>query len=127
MNHEILTGAFDNLNFKVSNEDYLNLSASELVDKYKVEGYLERFVFRQKIKFFKDSDNFGSFVLGNSLWIILLMMPFLALLLKILYIRHDYYYVEHLVFSFHTHSFTFLLFALIGFTLLLDTSKMIIG
>lgn len=55
------------------------------------------------------------FVLGNSLWIILLMMPFLAIILKLLYFRHDYYYMEHLIFSFHAHSFAFIFFALICF------------
>ena len=110
----------DNLDFKISNKDFISLSPEELVDKYKVESNLDRFVFQQKIKLFKDKGNFTPFVLGNSLWIILLMMPFLAFILKILYIRHDYYYVEHLVFSFHTHAFAFLLFAIIGFIILTD-------
>ena len=37
------------------------------------------------------------------------MMPFLALLLKLLYFRRNRYYVEHLFFSFHFHAFVFLL------------------
>ncbi len=115
MNSFVMVGAFDNLDFKISNKDFLNLSAEELLGKYKVDGVINRLVFKQKIKLFKDEKNFGPFVLGNSLWIILLMMPVLALVLKIVYTRHDYYYVEHLVFSFHTHAFAFILFAIIGF------------
>jgi len=36
------------------------------------------------------------------------MVPFFALILKLLYMRCNRYYVEHLVFSFHVHTFIFL-------------------
>lgn len=126
MNKVIITKGFDNLDFRISNEDFLNLSPNELVEKYKVKKRFERFLFKQKIKLIKDKSNFAPFVLGNTLWIILLLMPFLAFILKILYIRHDYYYVEHLVFSFHTHAFAFLLFAGIGFSILIGAPTWII-
>ena len=113
MNSFILVGGFDELNINVANEDFLNLSSKELVDKYEIKGFLNRLMFQQKAKLFKDKGTFFPFLLGNSLWVILLMMPFLALILKLLYIRHDYYYVEHLVFSFHTHTFAFLMIGLL--------------
>jgi len=118
MKKSIITRGIDDFDFKISKEDLINFSPEELVNKYKVERNLDRFIFKQKIKLIKDEGNFAPFALGNSLWIILLTMPFLALILKILYARHDYYYVEHLVFSFHTHAFAFLLFAIIGFIVL---------
>lgn len=46
---------------------------------------------------------------GNLTWMTLLMMPTLAFILLILYARRDYYYVEHLIFSFHYHAFAFLI------------------
>ncbi len=115
MDNFVMSGAFDRLNFKISNRDFLERSVDELLEKYEVDGTITRLVFKQKLKLFKDEDNFGPFVLGNFLWVILLMMPFLAFILKVLYLRNDYYYVEHLVFSFHTHAFAFLLFAITGF------------
>jgi hypothetical protein len=36
------------------------------------------------------------------------MVPVFALLLKLLYWRSDHFYVHHLVFGLHFHSFTFL-------------------
>lgn len=120
MKRSIMAGGVDKLDFKISNEDLVNLSPEELANKYKLENNLDRFIFKQKIKLIKDKGSFAPFVLGNTLWIILLMMPFLALILKTLYIRHDYYYVEHLVFSFHTHAFAFLLFAMISFIVFLN-------
>ena len=38
-----------------------------------------------------------------------LLLPVFALVLKLLYIRRNRYYVEHFVFGLHTHSFTYLL------------------
>lgn len=127
MNSFIFGHGFVNLDFSISNEDYLNLNSEELIDKYKVTGRLERFVFKRKVKLSKDNGNFAPFLLGNSLWIILLMMPFLSLILKVLYLRRDYYFVEHLVFSFHTHSFAFLLFAIIGFLFFLGAPNWLVG
>lgn len=50
--------------------------------------------------------------------IIFLLMPFFALLLKLLYLRSGTLYVKHLVFSFYFHSFLFIIFLL---TELIDT------
>ncbi len=127
MRRSIMINEIDNLGLKIANKDLVNLSPDELVEKYKVEGFYKRYIFKQKIKLIKDKGGFEPFVLGNSLWIILLMMPFLAFILKILYIRQGYYYVEHLVFSFHSHAFAFLLFALIKILIHFDIPEWIIA
>lgn len=44
--------------------------------------------------------------------VIILLLPLIALVLKILYIRRMFYYVEHLIFAIHIHCFTFLLFSI---------------
>lgn len=113
MRRGVMPGDIDKLDFKISSRDLINFSPEALVEKYKIEDKYDRFIFKQKIRLINEKGGFAPFVLGNSLWIIFLMMPFLAFILKILYARRGYYYVEHLVFSFHTHAFAFLLFALI--------------
>ena len=90
----------DGARHKIANEDFVDLSPTEIADKYKIEGFFRRLHFKQRIRLDQSGKNLGPFVLGNSLWVALLMMPFLALILKLLYFRHDYYYVEHLIFSF---------------------------
>jgi len=100
----------DQMRIKISNEDFLNLNPNSIADKYQIEGYFKRLHFKQRIRLQKSGKNLLPFVIGNSFWVLMLMMPFLALILKLLYIRHDYYYVEHLIFSFHVHSFAFILF-----------------
>jgi len=102
----------DQKNQKISTEDFVNLTTEQVANKYEIKGFLNRLLFQQKLKLFKDQGSFGPFLLGNTLWVGLLMMPFLALILKLLYFRHDYFYVEHLIFSFHIHAFAFFSFAL---------------
>jgi len=62
----------------------------------------------QTIKFNKSGQSYPAFVMGKMIWMVLLMMPALALILKLLYIRRKRYFVEHLVFSYHYHAFAFL-------------------
>ena len=47
--------------------------------------------------------------------IIFVLLPFFALLLKVLYIRSHVLYIRHLVFSFYFHSFVFLVLLLTSF------------
>ncbi len=45
-------------------------------------------------------------------YILFLLMPIFALLLKLLYVRRRVYYIEHLIFSINIHSFAILIFTL---------------
>ena len=44
--------------------------------------------------------------------IIILLLPVFALALKLLYVRRNYYYVEHLIFGIHLHCLAFALFSI---------------
>lgn len=56
--------------------------------------------------------------IGHLPWLMFLLLPIYALFLKLLYVRSGRYYVEHLIYSLHLHSFIFLtlgaLFAWLG-------------
>ena len=62
-------------------------------------------------KFRKDKDFRQLLVargVGNLPLMMFLLLPFYALLLKLLYIRSGRYYVEHIIYALHIHSFMFL-------------------
>lgn len=44
-----------------------------------------------------------------------LLLPFFALILKLLYVRKNVYLVDHAIFTLHFHSFLFLLLLLLAF------------
>ena len=101
-----------NRKVKVAVKDLLNLHEKELVNKYGITGFWPRLFFIQSLRTIKAGDQVVYYALGNVIWMLLLMMPLLALVLKLLYIRRGRYLVEHLVFALHSHAFLFLLIVL---------------
>lgn len=96
--------------------DFKNLSIDEITDKYHLEGtnFLEKIYTKQVLTFLKHSDANSSFVnylLNRFTWMLFALIPVIALLFKLFYIRHKHYYVEHLVFNFHIHAFLFFFIA----------------
>lgn len=100
----------------VSKRDFLTMDEEELTQKYKQEAdWFDRLLFKQKAKYIKDETQLSTAVVGHVTWAILLIMPFFALVLYGLYFRRAYYYIEHLIFAFHFHAFSFLVVTLIIF------------
>lgn len=99
---------------KVSKQDFLKLDEDELAAIYKKNaGILERHFFKQKIKLINDESQLFAVIVRHTTWAVLLMMPCWALILYFLYIRHQYFYIEHLIFTFHLQSFLFIIAAIL--------------
>lgn len=101
-----------NVNFagmKLNPTDIIELEEEELLKRYQPESYGQRLFIKQFVRVIKKSGNFANFIWSNFPLMLLFMMPALAFLMKVLYIRKGHYFVEHLVFSFHVHAFLFLL------------------
>ena len=60
---------------------------------------------------FRDPDRFIETAVEHSAQAMFLVMPLVALLLKMLYLRRKRGYIEHLVFTLHVHAFTFFILA----------------
>lgn len=98
--------------FKVSLKDLFEKSPDSLLTDYKITNFWMRMELRQAIRIRRNGSNFVEFAFGKLLWMVVLMMPALALTLKLLYIRRKRYFVEHLIFSFHYHAFAFFIMAM---------------
>ena len=94
---------------KFDSYDLISLPPDSLLTMYHITDWWQQLNARQTFRLIQNPENFTAFVLGKFVWMVFLMMPLLALILKLLYIRRPWYYVEHLVFSFHYHAFAFLL------------------
>ena len=97
----------------ISKLDFINLSADEIIEKYKVEGFSNQVIAKQTIKAMKDGKSGIDFFLSRLLWMMIIMMPIFALFLEL--VNRPYYYVEHVIFSFHCHAFMFFLISSIAF------------
>lgn len=79
-------------------------------------GWLRRMIEYREIELnqrYKDRESdfqkdFGNAFFNNYSKVIFFLLPVFALLLKLFYVRRDYYYSEHLVFSIYFYNFFFL-------------------
>ena len=112
-----MTYNFSKYNFKenrfekvnVLAEDIANFSEEELNHKYGFDGRINQVLSRQMKKFVLDPSSLTSFLVGSMTWMVFLLLPAMAGFFKLFYQKQNRYFVEHLVFLFHTHSFTLLL------------------
>lgn len=73
---------------------------------------VNRYVAKQVIKFARSDAKsigtyFSDYMLNKASILMFFMLPLFALLLKLVYICHKRFFVEHLTFSLHIHSFVF--------------------
>jgi hypothetical protein len=100
----------------------VNFTAEESGWLYEAEQRAER-----NVKRFKDDKEFRIELvrrgIGNLPLMMFILLPVYALLLKLLYVRSGRYYVEHLIYSLHLHSFIFLVLGgVIAWMLILDNA-----
>ena len=72
---------------------------------------------RAKEKMGEHGTKMGLFVktlLSNLPYMMLCCIPLFALILKLLYIRHRIFYIDHLVYALHIHSFAYIAVILLG-------------
>jgi hypothetical protein len=94
---------------RYSRHDLLTMKPKELIEKYgDGKSFWIKLKNQQEISFFQSGQNVIKFALGNITWQALLALPIVALFMRLLYIRRDFYYVEHLIFSIHNTSLFFL-------------------
>lgn len=107
--------------FNIAKKDIAELPVDSILQKYEVTYFADKIILRQAIRLQKQGENFAAYMLNNTIWMMLLIMPVLALFLKLVYVRRAYYYVEHLIFSFHVHAFVFFVLTVL---MLLDGSPL---
>jgi len=91
-----------------SDEDYLLLTPTELVNKYEINGTPDQYMAKQVIRLNRLGVSGVSTLMGQAIWGLLLLVPLSAGLLKLIYLRHKHKYVEHFIFTLHAHAFLFL-------------------
>lgn len=93
--------------------DFENKDIGEIVAEQGLDHWMERKQFVQVFRLVNDTPALFRFIIGKLVWMALIMMPVVALLLKLMYVRRKRFYVEHLFFVFHYHAFAFLIFSLL--------------
>jgi hypothetical protein len=117
-NHVILKGdqggeeklflVFGDDSTDISLRDIYTLPIDSIFEKYHYEGFREKFTVRQTIVLTKYPGKVLRFLIGNTSWMILIMLPAVAGFMQLIYIRRKTYFIEHLVFLYHFHAAMFL-------------------
>lgn len=84
---------------------------AESIDAEGSPGESRRFVLPAIIRLIDDPSEFSQRTVDNLPIAMFVLLPFYALLLKLLFIRSGRFYPEHLVFALHLHVLAFLLFS----------------
>jgi hypothetical protein len=112
-NLKIKMGFKSEASLKITKQDFLYLPLDSIIKKYGVEGTANKIMAKQSIKVMREGKSIIEFFIGRLSWMLIIMMPVFALFLEL--VNRKYYYVEHVIFSFHCHAMLFLLITLIFF------------
>ncbi len=91
----------------IPSEELFTLEPDTILNKYEITGFMDRLIARQIIQARKHTGRFVRSFIGNTIWMVLVLMPVMAAVMKLLYIRRNRFFVEHLVVLFHYHAAVF--------------------
>jgi len=94
--------------FKIGDKTYnvydiYNISTDSIFAKYEIVDFRKQFFIKQGIKTFKNGGSALGFFISNMLWGIILVTILMAFALKLLYVMHNSFYVEHLMHMINFH------------------------
>jgi uncharacterized protein DUF3667 len=68
--------------------------------------------FNQQVrKVFENDEGFKGFVLGNLPFMMFILIPLFAGVLKLIYVRRKHLYIKHIVHALHVHAFAYFVYA----------------
>jgi hypothetical protein len=76
------------------------------------DGFIKNKLIRKTLKLEESGhvgDNLGKILIKNIPKVFFILLPFFALLLELIFFRKKYFYVDHIIFSIHFHSFGFII------------------
>ena len=96
------------------NKAHPSESAATALENSGIENtFWNRFVYHQASKISNfDNEEFNKYLRSKMFWVLFFFLPILALLLKLLYVRRDFYYTEHLFFTFYSQAVFFMILTL---------------
>lgn len=93
-------------------EDLITLPRESMLEKYALSDPFSRLQVQVIQRMLQNPDSFVQFLLSKLIWLAIFLVPALAIVLQLLYLRRKRYFVEHLVFSLHYHTLAFALMGL---------------
>lgn len=83
--------------YEVTRHDAYSMDIDSLFTKYELTEWYDQLFVKQLIKVDKDRSGSVSYFVSKLIWGVTICLFLIALVMKLLYIRQFYYYVEHLI------------------------------
>jgi len=112
LDQDTINMSFFNLQLRekgITKQDILEKTPEEIATKLGVDDFLSKITIKQFKKFVKEPNSIIKTVVGNTLWIAILVVFICGLFLKLLYIRNNVYLVEHVSILIHFQIFAWLI------------------
>lgn len=90
----------------------LEVNDTEFDSAIKATGFKSSLDIRQQRDFIANSNIFISGAIKNLPIMMFFLLPFFAFLLWILYLRNNFFYIEHLIHGLHLHSFAYFIYGI---------------
>jgi hypothetical protein len=94
-------------------EDIITMEPDALFSKYQITRAWDKLMIRQFHRMLQDTGAMFRFLIGNTTWMLICLIPCIAIGMKFLYYRRRRFYIEHVVFLFHYHAFLFVFLILL--------------
>ena len=111
--------------YRVAKADMYYLELDTLLELYNLTQPLDRFVVERQYRFLENGSNFNRYLVGNLFWLAIFIPLTMALVFKLLYIRQQRFFVEHLIFNFHYYAFVYVAGALAFLPTIRETTAFI--
>jgi hypothetical protein len=92
---------------KIAWDDIVTMEDEELLEKYEITGFLGKLFSKQMLKMARETTSMTEYLVRGISWMVFILIPGMALVLYLMYFYRGFYYVEHLVFTLHCHTFFF--------------------
>ena len=113
--------------FGISTLDAVNLEPDSLFSKYEVTEKKDQYLLTQMRRVVLNPETATKFAIGNMIWGFILLTIIMGGVLKLLYLRHDSYYIEHLLHIANYHCLTILLYSIAFAIQLIHPSGPLLG
>lgn len=90
--------------YGILKQDAYSMSPEELNEKYEIKGWWNQLFVRQTIRINKNRESSLTYIIGNLSWGVILVLFFISALMKLLYVRGAFYYVEHAILMMLLHA-----------------------
>lgn len=98
--------------YKFLAKDVLEMEPDSVLKKYEITELKEKIFVKQFLKSYVSGGRTLQYLISNLFWVVIIAIVLSAFILKLLYVRHKIYYIEHVILLCNAHTLLFVILIL---------------